>query len=368
MIYKIVISDRSFNVRQEIQDRANNIQWNYNRNGGCGTFSFSIPERFCEEIALGGNFNVKIMRKNLTTGDYDTWYQGRIENKIHNVKGEDETIKVQGSGYQSQLADIYVDADYSSKTIEYIVEDIMDTYVTPNTDITKGTIAATGFTADTLEFNTTALNAIQTCADIVGTREWGVNASRQFNFLDRSSTVGFRIPFPGKVLKFSNDSSSKDIVNRVVIIGGDVSGSPFTRTVNDTASQSKWGRRDKVVSNSAVVTNSVADQLGDAIFTEFDDVVFRARLDLLDEQQIEATVPIPLLVVHTARTKYGDKKYGTFLYSGEFNYQINRINYKLDSSSNLIINMQLGQLRPSISENIAKLEFELDQVRSSVGV
>lgn len=364
MEFKIQISDRAFALRQEIQDRARNIQWDYNRLGGCGSFSFEIPERFCQEIALGGFFNVKILGRHPSTGTWTTWYQGRIENKTHNVRGDNETIRIQGTGYQSQLKDIYVDATYTSKTIEYIVEDIIDTYVAPNTNITKGTIAATGFTADSLEFNTSALNAIQTCADIVGTREWFVNASRQFNFIARSSTVGFRFPLAGKVLNFSNDNSSQDIATRIIVIGGDVSGTTFSRVVDDTVGQLKWGRVDKVISNSAVVSNDVADQLAEAAFAEFRDVVRRARLELLDEQRIEIAVPIPLVVVQTDRTKFGEKKFGMFLFAGEFSYQVNQISYRLNDEGTMTINMQLGQLRPSIAESIAQIEFELDQLRS----
>lgn len=364
MEFKIQISDRAFGLRREIQDIASNIQWNFNRLGGCGSFSFNIPEQFCREFALGPFFNVIIQRRHPSTGTWTTWYQGRIENKVHNVKGQTETIRIQGTGYQSQLKDIYVDTSYTSKTIEYIVEDIIDTYITPNTDITKGTIAATGFTADSLDFNTSALNALQTCAEIVGTREWGVNAARQFNFIARSSTVGFRFPLSGKVINFSNDDSSKDIATRIVVIGGDVSGTTFSRVVDDTAGQVKFGRIDKVITNSAIITNDVADQFAAAAFAEISNTVRKARLDLLDEQHIETASPIPLAVVVTDRVKFGEKKFGTFQFAGEFSYQVNRINYKINNDSTLTINMQLGQLRPSVSETIAQMEFELDQLRS----
>ena len=103
MNYKIVVSDRDFNVIKEIQDIASNISWSYNRIGGCGGFSFDVPIRFCEETFLGGNFNVKIYRKNPSTLDFDLWYQGRIEDKGHKMRGVDEKISIRGNGYQSQL-------------------------------------------------------------------------------------------------------------------------------------------------------------------------------------------------------------------------------------------------------------------------
>jgi len=94
MIFKIIISDRNFQIRQEIQNEASSISWDYNRMGGCGKFSFTLAEKFCQEIALGGDFNVKIQVKNKTTKAFETWYQGRIENKNHSVKGQTETVLV----------------------------------------------------------------------------------------------------------------------------------------------------------------------------------------------------------------------------------------------------------------------------------
>lgn len=363
MIHKVVISDRSFNVIAEIQDKINNLKWEYNRIGGCGAFSFNIDRRFCREIEMGTNFNIKIYRRNPSTDVYDLWYQGRIENKIANVKNQQEVINVKGMGYQSALSDIYVDRDYSSKTVEFMVEDILDNDVVPNTDIIKDTISATGLTADTWEVNTNALNAIKSLAEYTGTREWGVDKDRKFFFKVRSSTVGFIQPFGRTVLNFSTDSSYKEIVNRVVIIGGDVGGSPFSRTVNDLPSQTKHGRRDRVVQNSAIVTNAVADQFGNALLAEFKDIVRRAKIELLDEQLIEVAIPIPLFQMRPRGRKWGEFRWGEALWSGLIDYQINRIQYKLDNQSNLKINIQLGVLTPDIAENINQLAFRIDQVR-----
>ena len=154
MIHKIIIADRAFNIIEEIHNKAGNLSWEWNRIGGCGAFSFTVPTRFCREISLGGNFNVVIKRLNPSSGDYDTWYQGRIENKIHNLKGgNDESITVKGQGYLTELSDIYVDRDYTSKEVSVIVKDILDNDIVPNSNITYdgGDIVATGFTIDSLE-------------------------------------------------------------------------------------------------------------------------------------------------------------------------------------------------------------------------
>lgn len=369
MDYKIVVSDRRFNVLREIQDIASNISWDYNRVGGCGSFSFEVPIRFCEETFLGGNFNVKIYIRSLADGDFDLWYQGRIENKSHNVRGVNESITITGAGYQSQLKDIIVNQDYTSSEVSAIVEDVLDTDIVPNTDITYdgGDITATGFTPDNIEFkDKDGLDVMQTLADTVGSREWGVDANRKFFFKARSSAIGFRIPLDGDVNSWSNDTSSSDIINRVIINGGDVSGSPYREVINNLPSQRKWGRRDKVVSNSSIVTTQVANQFAQSQFAEFSGVVRRGRIELLRQEQFESTIPIPQVQVVAKSVTYGTRKYGEFLYSGRVAYQVNRIAYKIDSLGNMVVSMQLGQLRPNVAEDLGQLEYKLEQLRQTI--
>lgn len=368
MDYKIVMSDRAFNVLEEIQDIASNISWDYNRIGGCGSFSFEVPIRFCEETFLGGSFNVKIYLMNYSTGDYELRYQGRIENKSHNVRGIKETITVSGSGYQSQLKDIIVNQDYTSSEVSAIVEDILDNDIVPNTNITYdgGDVVATSFTPDSIEFkDKDGLDCMQTLAEVVGSREWGVDANRKFYFKARSSTVGFRFPLDGKITSFSNDTSSIDIINRVIIAGGDVSGTPYREVINNLPSQRKWGRRDKVVSNSSIVTTQVANQFATATFTDNADIVRSARLEMVDNLVMESTIPIPLVQVIAKSITWGVKKYGTFLYSGRVSYQVNRIGYKIDSVGNLVLSVQLGRLRPNVAEDLGQLEYRLEQLRQT---
>ena len=367
MDYKIVISDRAFNVIDEIQDIASNISWSYNRIGGCGSFSFDVPIRFCEETFLGGNFNVKIYRKDPADWEYDLWYQGRIENKSVNVKGVEEKITVSGNGYQSQLKDIYISKNYSASEASVIVKDALDTFIVPTTNITysAGDITATSFTFDSLEANKDGLDLMQTIADVVGSREWGVDKDRKFFFKARSSSIGFRFPIDAKVLKWSNDTSSNEIINRVVIIGGDVAGTTFTRTVDDSPSQRKWGRRDKIVQNSSIVSNDVADQFGEAIFADMNDITRRASLELLDEQLIETTIPIPLVNVVSKTITWGTKNWGTFLYGGRIAYQVTRVNYKIDNLGNMTIALELGRLRPNITEDLTQLEYRIDQLANT---
>lgn len=365
MIHKILISDRDFNPIEEIQDIAGNLGWGYNRNGGCGSFNFDVPLKYCNDLIFGGNFNIKIYRRNPSTKAFDLWYQGRIENNNNDVRPSVETISISGLGYLSELSDVYIDADFSSQEISVVVKNLLDNYIVPNTNITYSAsdIEATTFTPNTLTFNTNALDAMQTLADIVGSREWGVDANRKFFFKARSSSVGFRFPLSDKVTNFSHDTSSKQIINRVIVVGGGEP--PFTATYDDTTSQLKWKRRDLLIQNSAITTTQVASQYADATFAEFNDVSRRARLTLLNEQQIESTIPIPLVNIISRQITYGQMTYGSFLYSGFINYQINRVNYNITQEGVMTIDLELGILRPSVAETLNQLDYELRQLQTS---
>lgn len=368
MVVRVEIRDRAFNILEILDNEFMGLSWGYNRTGGCAGFSFSLPREFCNEKFISGDFNIRIYVRNETTKAYDIWFQGVVEDKIPNVVGEKETIAVQGHGYQAQLSRIYVDRDYTSTEVSAIVKDILDNDVVPNTDIiySAGDIVDTGFTPDSMKFNTDALSAIQTLADLVGTREWGVDSSRSLFFKARSSAVGFKFPLGGKVSAFNSDDSFKDIVNKIVVQGGDVAGVPFTATYNSLSSQTKYGLRTKVYQNSAITTAAVATQFADSIFAERNDVVRRGRCSLVGhEAQIEATVPIPLFVLLARGILYGEKNYGTFLYSGEVSYQVNRISYKYGDDGSFTTDLEVGKLRPDISESIGRLEYQLEQERSA---
>lgn len=370
MIYRVEIRDKSFNLLEILEDEILSLSWDYSRIGGCGSFRFTLPREYCDEKHISGDFNIRIYIRNSATKAYDLWYQGFVENKIPKVVGQKETVEVSGHGYFAQLDRYYVSGSYASQEISVAVKSILDNYVTTPSDISYDApdIVATTYSISStgLNFNTNARNALQTLADLAGTREWGVDKDRKFFFKARSSTAGFRFPLGGpQVRNFTSDQSFQTIVNRVIVQGAEVGGTPFTRTVNDASSQTKYGRRDKVYINSAVLNNDDADQLGNSILAEFSEVTRRSRCDLVNyETRVEATIPIPLFVLQQVGTTYGTKLYGTFLYAGHIQRQVNRIQYRIDKNNILIVSLTLGQLKPHISEEIKRIEHELEQLRS----
>jgi len=366
MIYRIELRDRDLEYIRTLDERVEGLSWGYNRIGGCAGISFRAPSRYCSEVDLGTNFNIRVLAKNLVTGTYDLKYQGRLENIGSNVTGIKESVRVTGFGYQSELKDIIFNKNYASTEISVIVKDILDTFVVPNTNITYDTadIVATSFTPNNLEFSyVTAQQAMSKLADITGSREWGVNAERKFFFKQESAETNLFYPITGgKISNFDIDSSSREIINHVVVIGGDVAGSKFVFEKDYTRNQDKYKRRDKIINNSAIVTDEVAEQFADAAQALGDGAVRRGKFTLKDEVYFEDENPLPLIEIQTREINWDERGWDTFLWAGEPAFQISKIKYTLDSLSNLILNVQVGQPLPSQVQDLKQLQFNLDQV------
>ncbi len=368
--FKIQLSDRSFNHLEFLDNQVADFGFDFARLGGCGNISLSLPRNYCDEKFISGDFNLKVYFKNRVTKAYDLRYQGLVQTKTPTIESNREYIVVDGSGYVNQLSEIQIpkDTTFVAMEVSAIVKNILDNYIVGVKDITydSGDIQNTGITLDTVKYNTDIFSIMQELASVGGNIEWGVNQNRKFYFKIASTTPGFYFNIGSQVINFNEQQSFIDIVNRVIVQGGDVAGSPYTKIFNDTTSQLKYGRRDKVYQSTAITTDTVAQQLATSIFGNYNDVVRKANMDLVNyDSQVEATLPIPLLVLRASGVTYGTKPYGTFLYSGLVNRQINRIQYKVDVTRQLSVSLDLGQYLPDQADKIRQIEYNVDQLRTA---
>ena len=365
MEYRIELRNRNFDLVEIIQDDAYNISWSYDRIGGCRNFSFTLARPFNSPKVIGGFFNV-VMQKRNSANNFTNLFSGFVEVKRPHLS-EKESIMVEGIGYVGQLRNVVVDTTYSNKEISVIVKDILDNFVVPNTEISYdvGDIESTGFTADSLEFKTTALQAFETLAEITGTREWGVGSDRKFFFKARSSVIGFRFVQGAKIKDFKPTFDFRSIKNKLFLEGGDVAGTKYTREKSNTASIIKFGTLEEIIQNTSIITNTVADQYLGAILDDKFDLNIRAKLSLVNhEDQFESSIPLGLVEILERGVRYGEDFYGNFLYSGNLEYQINSISYKIDKpGGELKATLDLGTAKTSLSESIRQLDFRIEQLR-----
>lgn len=370
MIYRIKLADRDFNTLEYLEKEALTPSWEYSRIGGCGSFGFDLPRSLCDEKYISGDFNIQIERRDPLTNLYGKIYEGLVELKSPSISGSKEIVNVAGHGYYATLGRIRLTETYTSTEISVIIKDILDTYIVPEGLITydPGDIEVTGFTPDKLEFkNVTVLEALKTCADTAGGIEWGVDRNRKLFFKARGTEVAFRFPVSGGQLKdFNYDDDFSAIVNQVFIQGGDVADVPYTFEDYNPISQLKYGRRDRIIQNSAIVTEAVAQQFVNAVLAEYSDVVRSGSGKLVNyEQLIEATTPLGLFLPIVRGVTYGEKTYGTFLYSGRISFQIDRISCSINAAGDLEQSLSLGELRPSEAVYLSRLENRIEALRTA---
>lgn len=367
---RIEMRDKDFNVKEILDKEYYDLRWSYARIGGCGDFSFSIPRKRFEERAIRGENNIRVYYRDPETDTWGLRYQGLINNKIPVIRGNSENMQISGHGYINQLSRVYLNnVSYTSQEASVIVKNILDNYVTTDTNVSYSAsdLEATSFTFDSLAFNDNSLTAMQKIADTVGEREWGVDANRKFYFKARSETIGFRYFLGKQIRNFEDNQDFSEIINRVFVQGAQVGGTyHFFGPYNDVPSQTKYNIRTRVVQNSSVTTSTVGSQIGTSVLSEFSEVSRKASCDLINiSAQLEATTPIALFNEISRKIKYGQKKYGTFLYSGLVNRLINKINYSVTNNGNLETSIELGQQRPSLAEQLGQLEYKLEQTRSA---
>lgn len=369
--FRVELRDRQFNILELPDNQIDQLNFDFSRIGGCGDFDFSLPRNYCDEKFISGGFNIQIYIWNDTTRIFDLWYQGSVQEKIPQVQSGKEFVRVIGHGYQAQLSNIQIPAStppYVGMELSAIVKSIIDNFVVPNTNITYdlAEIVSTGFIADSISFATDCGSAITTLGDLAGNYEYGVDCNRKFYFKPRSSTPGIYLSIGQDIINFSEDQDFKDIINQVIIQGGTLGdGSTYTKTFNDAQSQLKFGIIAQIIQNSAITTDDVAAQLATATFLDYNDVIRKATCDLVNrKERFEATIPLPLVVlIADSAILYGQQRYGTFLYSGLIQRQINRISYAIDTNSALSISLDMGNLLPDDADYINRLQYQVEQLR-----
>ncbi len=370
MKIRIVVSDKKFNVKEIIDNEFYDLTWAYACVGGCGEFDFKLPRKRFAEKAISGDYNIKIYHRNPTTNVYDLWYQGLVENKIPNVEGLTEYIEFSGQGYQTQLSRIYINnVTYTGMEASALVKSILDTYVTPYTDISYNisNLIATSFTFDSVTINDTVLSAITKIAQVVGLTEWGVDRNRSFFFKPQSTTIGFTFLQGNNIINFQDNQDFTSIVNQIFIQGAQTGGTYFlSGPYNNLPSQAKYSIRQQVIQNSSITTQTVSDQLAKATLALYQDVTRQATCNIVNyEGLLESTTPVPLFREISKKVKYGMKAYGQFLYSGLVNRQIVKISYTLTNNNSLTISLELGDLVPKISKKIQRIQYQLQQLSSA---
>ena len=220
-------------------------------------------------------------------------YSGFIR-EIRPLLANSEVVTLFVSGYSRQLEYISVTkktppygvVNYASLDCGEIARQIIDTYVLPGSRILRtagaGLCQDTGVvvSADGLNFNGSAFEALKTLADIGGNAEFGVSASKEIFFTPRSQVVKQTWMIGDKVLDLEPSRGSADeIVHTVYLEGGDVGGSPFRAVLNIAPVENNYFK-ERVVVVPSIINAGDATLWGVSYASRFASAKTRGRITI----------------------------------------------------------------------------------------
>ena len=270
--YAIEIRDKDFRLKDRLENAVTGLQFEWNRIGGCGRCTFTIEGSYLR-VTVAPDDDIRVYLPNESSGA-TLWYRGYVESVTPAIEsGNDGSIRVECQGYFGWMERIIIHNSGAKKTytnteVSLIVQDIIDNFIVPNSSITRGTINASTFIPDTMEFKMTAKEALRTCYDLLGEVEYGINASLQFYWYTQSESLTDKFYLGGAVTKISDRVDFKRIVNKIYFEGGDSGGSAYTTTGTAQDSIDRFGLHEEIISNAAIVTNSVANRFISGTFTQ----------------------------------------------------------------------------------------------------
>ena len=376
--WRIELRDKAGTLRARLEDRFESARWSWQRIGGAGPFDVVLKQRYDDtdeqeqvlQFSVGAEHDVQIFYRPLTNGGkgpWTLWYRGLVL-VVRRVLDEPEKVQILGTGYLTQLGRVIVDRTFTNTEISAIVKDILDNDVVPKTAVTydAADIEATGFTVDVLTFKTTALNTMVTLAGLAGKYEWGVDENIKFFFKARSETVNNTVAVAVNVALLDDVRDFNEVVNVILLEGGKIGGSTFTRTIQDAASIAKFGRRERIVVNAAITTDIVADRFGANFIAEHQ--IARQTSLLLKTKAIRLEDNVPIGTIRLLQDKgpprWGQFKWGQRRWGAVAQFQLQQAGYEL-AKDEFSTRIDVGAPRRAVSLTLRRLAVDLDFLRAA---
>lgn len=342
------------------------VSWSYDRIGGCGAFRITLKEK-ADTLPLGayGDHDARVYLGPLDGSTMILWFRGYLDMARGRMDLR-ESVDLTGFGYIRQLDRFVVNKSYQGREVAGIVTDILETFVTPNCDITyeAADIEVTSVTATSIIFNTTAAQAIKTLSDLVGSREWGVDRNLKFYFKRRLEYPKTYVFVKRDITRFEDVTSYDEIKNSLFLQGKN----GFTYALEQSESIALWGKRQAIIINSSITNATDAAQLLNALFSDGAKPRRQLRAEVARiTQPIEYSVPlgkVSIMGEDLQGSLYGEKKYGEFLYGYPYQAQINTVSYTLIPGG-VRAAIQAAYLPPQIGKSLKEIETQLEGLREA---
>ena len=392
--YSVELRNKSFQFKQYLTPFVSKIQWEWNRLGGCGRCQIEITKGY-RDIIFSARDDIQIRVKDGSTTKLV--YRGYLANITPTLKvGQKITLDVRG--YFDILKKIVVHSSgdtlsYAAKTVAFMADNIADTFIVPNTPITiAGALTAGAFTADAMDFLGTVAEALKTLAELQGDIEYGVDENLVLFWETESATINNKFFVGNNVAVLERKVNWDSLVNKIYLIGGEVTGTKYKKTAENTDSQAEYYLAEEIINNSSITTDGVSAQYMGSILTERAQPRFSFKAQIKNTAlRIEDTVPLGQVTFYDPtydNVSLGDligdligetADGGSNIIIGEtgdggsdvkvgrsFSDQIDRISYKLsDTPGRFNIEVQLGDTTLETAAKLKQLELKLNSLQAT---
>lgn len=384
--YNVAIRDKNGRLKTYVSHLVTDVKWEWNRLGGCGRATVTLTQDY-RKVDFGPRDDIQIWVKDGTTAKL--CYRGWISEVIPTLQiGQKVTLDCRG---YFDLLKLIVANDAGDKLIHsgaetsLIVTSLMDTFITPNTPITKGTIDATDVAPDYIEFKQDVQGCLRTLAELCGNVEYGVDEHLVFFWRIEDTTERMRFFVGNNVQMMERRIDWSKLVNKIYFQGADIAeGIPYLKTAEAPDSATTYFLSESIISNSSITTDPVADQYLGAILRENCNPIFNIRAKIPNTSlRLEDTVPLGEVVFYDADHDEPAHHWGTASNGGDgliwgrlvehgsdaiwgsyYHAQVDRISYSLSSTDGRFnIEIQLGDTILETSAKIKRMENDLANLR-----
>lgn len=382
--YNVEIRNKAGSLRTYVTPFVQDLTWEWNRIGGCGNARFRINKAYRSiEFQAGDDVQIRIRSGSAGKLVYRGWITA-----VKPALKIGQSITIEARGYFDKLKMMVVHSSgdtktYANKEMSEIVTDIVDTFITPNSDITKGTINAGNFAVDTIGFLTTIDSALKTIAEMTGDIEYGVDEDLVFFWRTEAVTLTKRFMVGADIETLERNFDYSRLLNKIYFQGGNVNGVTFRKTAEADDSQTTYFLAEGIISNSSITTDTVADQYLSAILHERASprLNISAKIPNTD-LRLEDTIPMGMVAFYDSdydqvlklwgKTANGGSNYiwgraasggSEGIWGGVYKGQIRKITYKLsDTQEKFNINILLGDTMLETSARIKRIENNVDSI------
>ncbi len=379
--YTIELRSKNGIFKDYLMPYADGVSWEWNRFGGCGRCKMVLHTGY-RDIDISDRDDIRIRIKDGSTSKLV--YRGFVDLIVPSLKTE-QTIRIDIKGYFSALDKLMVQDSgdtkiYSNQLLSDTVEDIIDNFVVDSSNITKGTIDPHTFAADTLEFRNSVSEALRTIAGLAGDVEYGVDEDLVFFWRTEDETLNHRFFVGDNVSMLERRIDYSKLINKIYFEGGD----DLKKTAEANDSQSLYHVSEKIIINSSIVTDTVADKYLTNILKERSQPTLIVRGKVVNtSDRIEDNIPLGMVSFYDADHDEGlyivgeagdggsdltvglaDDGGSDATVGGEYKGQVDRIRYTLsDEDERFNLEITLGDTILETSAKLKQMELELSALR-----